>query len=170
MYPLLQYAEKAFVRKIKDNQHLLSVAEQVWGCVRANDKKAVYHHIVSSEADVNAIHGQALLGTSITLAKVMHLKEPESFYHEFDCFAGNSSDKPSSSNTNSKRKSEDQLTERLEDCYLLHLACQTGDIGMVELLLQYGADINASDSRGRKPLHYCIINGRSAIVKMLLTR
>lgn len=65
MYPVLQYAEKAFVRKIKDNQHLLSVAEQVWGCVRANDKKAVYHHIVSSEADVNAIHGQALLGTSI---------------------------------------------------------------------------------------------------------
>ncbi|KAE8123785.1 hypothetical protein FH972_018714 [Carpinus fangiana] len=139
-----KYAEKAFVRKIKDNQHLLSVAEQVWGCVRANDKKAVYHHIVSSDADVNAIHGQALLG--------------------------NSSDKPSSSNTNSKRKSEDQLTERLEDCYLLHLACQTGDIGMVELLLQYGADINASDSRGRTPLHYCIINGRSAIVKMLLTR
>jgi len=139
-----KYAEKAFVRKIKDNQHLLSVAEQVWGCVRANDKKAVYHHIVSSEADVNAIHGQALLG--------------------------NSSDKPSSSNTNSKCKSEDQLMERLEDCYLLHLACQTGDIGMVELLLQYGADINASDSRGRTPLHYCIINGRSAIVKMLLTR
>lgn len=167
----MQYAEKAFVLKIKDNQHLLSVAEQMWGCVRANDKKAVYRHIVSSEAVVNAIHGQALRSTSITLAKVMHLEEQESIDHKFDCIAGNSSGKPSSSSPNSKRKSEDQLTEnRLEDCSLLHMACQTADIGMVELLLQYGADINASDSRGRTPLHYGIITGRSAIVKMLLTR
>jgi len=156
----LQYAEKAFVRKIKDNHHLLSVAEQVWGCVHANDKKAVYHHIVNSEADVNVIHGQALISTSIPLAKVMHLEEQESFDHKFDCIAGNSSDKPSLSSSNSKRKSEDQLTEnRLE-----------ADIGMVELLLQYGADINASDLRGQTPLHYCIATGRSVIAKILLTR
>lgn len=167
----MQYAEKAFVRKIKDNHHLLSVAEQVWGCVHANDKKAVYHHIVNSEADVNVIHGQALISTSIPLAKVMHLEEQESFDHKFDCIAGNSSDKPSLSSSNSKRKSEDQLTEnRLEGCSLLHLACQTADIGMVELLLQYGADINASDLRGQTPLHYCIATGRSVIAKILLTR
>lgn len=154
-----------------DNQHLLSVAEQVWGSVHATDKKAVYRHIVSSEADVNAIHGQALFSTSTFLGKVMPLKEQEGFDQKVECIAGDSSDKPSSSNSNSLRKSEDQLKEDiLEDCSLLHLACQTADIGMVELLLQYGADVNAPDSKGRTPLHYCIHSGRTAIAKILLTR
>ncbi|GMY15213.1 ADP-ribosylation factor GTPase-activating protein AGD1-like isoform X1 [Fagus crenata] len=139
-----KYAEKAFVRK-KDDQDLLSVAEQVWGSVRGNDKKAVYRQIVNSGADVNAIHGQAVFSDS--------------------------SDKPSSSNLNSPQKSEDQLTEHVsEHCSLLHLACLTADVGMVELLLQYGANINASDSRGRTPLHYCSISRRTASAKMLLTR
>ncbi|KAB1217530.1 ADP-ribosylation factor GTPase-activating protein AGD1 [Morella rubra] len=166
-----KYAEKAFVRKVMDNQHLLSVAEQVWGSVHATDKKAVYRHIVSSEADVNAIHGQALFSTSTFLGKVMPLKEQEGFDQKVECIAGDSSDKPSSSNSNSLRKSEDQLKEDiLEDCSLLHLACQTADIGMVELILQYGADVNAPDSKGRTPLHYCIHSGRTAIAKILLTR
>jgi Arf-GAP/coiled-coil/ANK repeat/PH domain-containing protein len=166
----LQYAEKAFVRK-KDDQDILSVAEQVWGSVRGNDKKAVYRQIVNSGADVNAIHGQAVFSMSITLSKVMQLEEQESFDPIVDCIAGDSSDKPSSSNLNSPQKSEDQLTEHVsEHCSLLHLACLTADVGMVELLLQYGANINASDSRGRTPLHYCSISRRTASAKMLLTR
>nr|XP_023877760.1 ADP-ribosylation factor GTPase-activating protein AGD1-like isoform X1 [Quercus suber] len=167
----LKYAEKAFVRKT-DNRDLLSVAAQVWGSVRANDKKAVYRHIVSSEADVNAINGQALFSTSRSLAKIMELEEQESVESNLECLAGDSSlDKPSSSNLSSPQRSEDQCTEHIsEDCSLLHLACQTSDIGMVELLLQYGANINASDSKGRTPLHYCSVTGRTAIAKMLLTR
>lgn len=166
----LKYAEKAFVRKT-DNRDLLSVAAQVWGSVRANDKKAVYRHIVSSEADVNAINGQALFSTSRSLAKIMELEEQESVESNLECLAGDSSlDKPSSSNLSSPQR-EDQCTEHIsEDCSLLHLACQTSDIGMVELLLQYGANINASDSKGRTPLHYCSVTGRTAIAKMLLTR
>ncbi|KAJ8772473.1 hypothetical protein K2173_027650 [Erythroxylum novogranatense] len=50
------------------------------------------------------------------------------------------------------------------------LACLTADIGMVELLLQYGANINACDSKGRTPLHYCIISRRSGMAKWLLMR
>ena len=167
----MQYAEKAFVRK-KDNHDLLSVAAQVWGSVRANDKKAVYRHIVSSEADVNAINGQALFSTSRSLAKIMELEEQESVESNLECPPGDSSlDKPSSSNLSSPQRSEDQCTGHIsEDCSLLHLACQTSDIGMVELLLQYGANINASDSKGRTPLHYCSVTGRTAIAKMLLTR
>ena len=158
----MQYAEKAFVRK-KDNHDLLSVAAQVWGSVRANDKKAVYCHIVSSEADVNAINGQALFSTSRSLAKTMVLEVQESVESDLECVAGDSSsDKPSSSNLTSPQRSEDQCTGHIsEDYSLLLLACQTSDISMVELLLQYGANINASDSKGRTPLHYCSVTVRN---------
>lgn len=57
---LWQYAEKVFVRRMTKSHHLLSVA-QVWESICANDKKAVYRHIVKSDMDVNAISGEALL-------------------------------------------------------------------------------------------------------------
>ncbi|KAK6250332.1 hypothetical protein SCA6_004337 [Theobroma cacao] len=147
-----KYAEKAFVSKKQDNQHLLAVAEEVWESVRANDQKAVYRHIVCSGADVNAIHGQASYCTSLTLTKSDSLDQPSRYL-------------------NSLNKSEDQIEKECSDgCSLLHLACLTTDIGMVELLLQYGANINASDSRGRTPLHLCVVSGKSSIAKLLLTR
>lgn len=87
-------------------------------------------------------------------------------------FAGSSREKHSSSSTNpSSDKNEDQLIEYIpEGCSLLHLACITADIGMVELLLQYGANINISDAIGRTPLHYCTMRGKSALGKMLIMR
>ncbi|PPD96684.1 hypothetical protein GOBAR_DD06285 [Gossypium barbadense] len=39
-----------------------------------------------------------------------------------------------------------------------------------ELLLQYGANVNASNSSGHTPLHLCILSEKYAIVKLLLTR
>lgn len=140
-----KYAEKRFVRRRKNNQKPHPVEQQLWRSVCTNDKQAVYRYIVSSEADVNAVYGKALCDNSL--------------------------DKPSSSNLNSPSKSEDRLIENIrEGCSLLHLACQTAAIGMVELLLQYGANINASDSKGQTPLHYCVMRGNTAITKMLLMR
>ncbi|KAH7578514.1 hypothetical protein JRO89_XS01G0391800 [Xanthoceras sorbifolium] len=163
-----KYAEKLFVHKTKDHQHLHSVAQQVWESVRDNDKKAVYRHIVCSEANVNAVHRQTSYSTALPLAQLMQLEERGNLDHEFDCFAGDSLDKPSSC-LNSLDKREDELIEESFDgCSLLHFACLNADIGMVELLLQYGAKINASDSRGRTPLHHCIMSGRSAIGKLLI--
>ncbi|OVA09670.1 Arf GTPase activating protein [Macleaya cordata] len=167
-----KYAEKLFVRKPKEEQHLLSTAYNMWESVRTNDKKAVYRHIVHSDADVNAVHGQASFSTSLTLAKVMKLQEQPSLGRQSKCLAGDSLDKPSAaSSLNSESISGDRdLEQCLEGCSLLHLACQTADIGMIELLLQYGANINASDSGGRTPLHHCILRGRTAFAKLLLTR
>ncbi|WCJ19900.1 Arf-GAP with GTPase ANK repeat and PH domain-containing protein 2 [Euphorbia peplus] len=140
-----KYAEKIFIQKIKDDQPLLSVAEQVWESVQANDKKAVYRHIICSGADVNAITGQASYGESL--------------------------DKPTSSHVKPFNKNENQRINDFSDsCSLLHLACLSADIGMVELLLQYGANINAINSKGQTPLHQCIINRRPAIAKLLLMR
>ncbi|CAI9278135.1 unnamed protein product [Lactuca saligna] len=60
--------------------------------------------------------------------------------------------------------------DEFEGCTLLHLACETADIGMIELLLQYGANVNVPDSRGQTPLHHCILRGKSAFARLLLTR
>ncbi|KAK3042489.1 hypothetical protein RJ639_000213 [Escallonia herrerae] len=166
-----KYAEKRFVHKVKKNQHPLPVAQQLWESVRINDKKAVYRLFVVCGANVNAVYGQASPGTSSSLACVMQLQEQADPDRNFDCLAGDLFDKASSSSLNSPRDNKHQVVDEfLDGCSLLHLACQTADIGMVELLLQHGADINASDSRGQTPLHQSIIRGRIATTKLLLTR
>jgi Arf-GAP/coiled-coil/ANK repeat/PH domain-containing protein len=65
----LQYAQKVFVFKSRDNQH--PVVQQMWESIHANDKKGVYRHIVCSGIDVNAIHGQASFSTSLTMVNVV---------------------------------------------------------------------------------------------------
>ncbi|KAL5552590.1 hypothetical protein UlMin_039991 [Ulmus minor] len=165
-----KYAEKLFVRKPKDRQYPHLVAQQIWEAVQSNDKKAVYRHIVNSEPDVNAAYKQASFGSSLTLAKVMLLQEQPSLDHSTSCLAGDSLDRSSTSSLNLGCTSEGQILDDLDGCTLLHLACETSDIGMLELLLQYGANINASDSRGQMPLHRCILRGKTTFTKLLLTR
>ncbi|KAK2438939.1 ADP-ribosylation factor GTPase-activating protein AGD3 [Trifolium repens] len=135
-----KYAEKIFIcRKEK------TPAQQMLESICANDKKAVYQHIVKSEMDVNAISKQALSGNSSNIASLI--------------------------NFNKSSESENQLIEDIQDgSSVLHLACLTSDAGMVDLLLQHGADVNACDSRGRTPLHYCITRGKPAAAKVLLLR
>ncbi|OIT36440.1 PREDICTED: ADP-ribosylation factor GTPase-activating protein AGD3-like isoform X1 [Nicotiana attenuata] len=136
-----KYAEKRFVHKVADSGHLLSVAQQLGEGVRKNDKKTVYRLIVVYQADVNSVYTQASVGS--------------------DC----------SSSLNPQSGSEDHSSDEfLDGCSLLHLACQTADIGMVELLLQHGANINACDSRGQIPLHHSFLRGRTEIAKLLLSR
>ncbi|KAH9658517.1 ADP-ribosylation factor GTPase-activating protein AGD3 [Citrus sinensis] len=165
-----KYAEKLFVRKPKDNQYLHSVAHQIWEGVRTNDKKAVYRHIVNFEVDVNAVYEQVSCISSLTLAKAMLLNEQTSLERSSSSLTGNSSDRSSSGSLNLAGTSEGQTMDDLEGCTLLHLACDSADIGMLELLLQYGANINATDSRGLTPLHRCILRGKAMFAKLLLTR
>ncbi|KAK8985350.1 hypothetical protein V6N11_068612 [Hibiscus sabdariffa] len=164
-----KYAEKLFVRKPKDKQHPNSVAQQIWEGVRANDKKAVYRCIVNCEADINAVYEQSP-GSSLTLAKAMLLQEHENADNNSSYMRADSSDRFSASSFNLVGTSEGQVTDDLDGCTLLHLACEAADIGMIELLLQYGANINATDSRGQTPVHRCILRGKAAFAKLLLTR
>ncbi|XP_017645590.1 ADP-ribosylation factor GTPase-activating protein AGD3-like isoform X2 [Gossypium arboreum] len=165
-----KYAEKLFVCKPKDEQHPQSVAQQIWEGVRVNDKKAVYRYIVNCEVDLNAVYEQSS-GSSLTLAKVMLLQEHTNVCNNSSSYiTGDSSDRSSASSFNLVGTSEGQTTDNLDGCTLLHLACETGDIGMIELLLQYGANINVMDSRGQAPLHRCILKGKAAVAKLLLTR
>lgn len=160
-----KYAEKLFVRKPKDNQYSRSVQNLIWEGVRMNDKKAVYRYIVNAEADVNAVYEQDLsTNSSLTLAKAMLLQEQHSSLRKVNSLASTSQD-----HTITQEDDEDDDVMP-SGCSLLHLACETADIGMIELLLQYGANINASDSRGQAPLHRCIREGRTVFAKLLLTR
>ncbi|XAR64335.1 hypothetical protein NMG60_11024637 [Bertholletia excelsa] len=161
-----KYAEKLFVRRLRDNR---MVAQQVWAAVRTNDKKSVYRLIVNSEADVNAIYEQVSC-KSLTLAKVILLQEHTSIDSNSSYLAGESLGKSSLSSSDIAGTSEGHRVEDLEGCSLLHLACETADIGMLELLLQYGAKINASDLEGQTPLHRCILGCKAAYVKLLLAR
>ncbi|XP_028076981.1 ADP-ribosylation factor GTPase-activating protein AGD3-like isoform X3 [Camellia sinensis] len=159
-----KYAEKLFVRKSRDN-----VAQHIWEAVRINDKKAVYRLIVNSEADVNAVYEQVSCRT-LTLAKVMLLQEQTNLDHNSSYLPEESLLKSSLNSSNLAGTSKGHAVEEIEGCSLLHLACETADIGMLELLLQYGANINASDSRGQTPLHRCIVAGKATFVKLLFSR
>ncbi|XP_045823306.1 ADP-ribosylation factor GTPase-activating protein AGD3-like isoform X1 [Trifolium pratense] len=135
-----KYAEKIFICR-KDK----TPAQQMLESICANDKKAVYQHIVKSEMDVNAISKQAFSGNSSNIASLINFKKSS--------------------------ESENQLIEDIQDgSSVLHLACLTSDAGMVDLLLQHGADVNACDSRSWTPLHYCITRGKPAAAKVLLLR
>ncbi|KAF6160102.1 hypothetical protein GIB67_018882 [Kingdonia uniflora] len=157
-----KYAEKLFVCKSKDDQLCHSIAQNMWASVRSNDKKALYRYIISSDTDVNIKNGHESFSSSFTLAKVMKLHE-QSPGRTSEDFAEKSMNSVSSS-------TEDTMEEYFEGCSLLHLACQTGDVGMIELLLQYGGNINASNTRGQTPLHHCILRGRTVFARLLLTR
>ncbi|XP_057542143.1 ADP-ribosylation factor GTPase-activating protein AGD3 isoform X3 [Amaranthus tricolor] len=172
-----KYAEKLFVRKPKDTQHLRLLAQQIWEGVRNNDKKAVYRYIVNFEADVNAVYELASSSSSLTLAKVMRLPEQTSQGPEQMSQAPNTSNwtgdlSCKSSESSSSLSAENELlsVEDLDGCSLLHLACEYADIGMLELLLQYGANVNASDSRGQTPLHRCILKRKASAARLLLLR
>ncbi|GAU25473.1 hypothetical protein TSUD_71270 [Trifolium subterraneum] len=136
-----KYAEKIFIcRKEK------TPAQQMLESICANDKKAVYQHIIKSEMDVNAISKQAFSGNASNIASLINFKKSES-------------------------ENQNQLIEDIQDgSSVLHLACLTSDAGMVDLLLQHGADVNACDSRSWTPLHYCITRGKTAAAKVLLLR
>ncbi|XP_009793548.1 ADP-ribosylation factor GTPase-activating protein AGD3 isoform X1 [Nicotiana tabacum] len=151
-----KYADKTFVRRTKDSH---SVAQMMWEAVRANDKKAVYRLIVSSEADVNAIYKQVASNSSLTLAKVMLLQEQPYTDPSSTCLK-----------MELASPSERHIIGDFDGCSILHLACETADLGMLELLMQYGANINASDSSGQTPLHWCVIRGKAAFAKLLLAR
>ncbi|KAK7353815.1 hypothetical protein VNO80_19267 [Phaseolus coccineus] len=134
-----KYDAKVFVSRIKNNNCLLSTGQQLAESINANDKRAVYRHIVKSDVNVNAISGEVGFSSNI------------------------------SSSTNDPNTTQPE--EDIQDgSTVLHLACRSCDVAMVELLLQYGADINAIDSKGKTPLHYCTMMGKHATTKVLITR
>ncbi len=50
----------------------------------------------------------------------------------------------------------------------LHLAAAKGHCKIAELLLTYGSDVDATDSKGETPLNYAVAADRQEVIKLLL--
>nr|KAG5713091.1 hypothetical protein BaRGS_021885 [Batillaria attramentaria] len=50
----------------------------------------------------------------------------------------------------------------------LHVAASYANLDLVSALCEYGADVNASDERGRSPLYLALVNGAGDVAKFLL--
>ena len=50
---------------------------------------------------------------------------------------------------------------------LLRYYAARGDMETVRLLLKYGADVNARDSRDRSPLHYAVETDDKVVVELI---
>eukprot|EP01018_Ginkgo_biloba_P017317 Gb_03581 [translate_table: standard] len=169
-----KYAGKRFVLKPKLDPQGPSVACQMWDAVQANNKQMVYRLIVCSDADVNILYEQAKSNNSLHLTKARITRgDIDVMQNNFAGCSGHIQLSDSVTTSPSSVTDSDDFIEMedgLQRCSLLHLACYTGDLGMLELLLQYGADLNAVDYYGRTPLHHCTFRRMNPLAKLLITR
>ncbi|XP_014493939.1 ADP-ribosylation factor GTPase-activating protein AGD2 isoform X3 [Vigna radiata var. radiata] len=146
-YIQAKYVEKSLMIREEDIPNNPSVSVRIWQAVQAVNVREVYRLVVTSESNmINTKYGD----------EVPHAAEAEGQQHDPEACL----------------KVEETIeTER---CFrgwsLLHLACHTDSTLMVELLLQFGADVNMCDYHGRTPLHHCITSGKNNLAKFLLRR
>lgn len=127
----------------------------MWEAVKRNDLREAYRLIaVSAVLIVNTTYDNV-----VGVSSSPHLDEEHSVNQE-------------SLNPSSCGRDWDSNESRnsLQGCSLLHLACQNDNQVMLELLLQFGTDINVRDSHGRTPLHQCISQKNNKLAKLLLRR
>ncbi|KAM3281404.1 ADP-ribosylation factor GTPase-activating protein AGD4 isoform X1 [Capsicum chacoense] len=151
---LAKYVDKQIVNKEAFGPYN-NRAALIWEAVKSNNVKEVYRIIVVS--DVNIIN--------TTYDEV----EGATMYHEID----ENDSKLGFQDSQKKHQNPAACQEIklcLQGCSLLHLACNGETPVMLELLLQFGADINRRDFHGRTPLQHCIGNGRHHMAKFLLRR
>jgi len=52
----------------------------------------------------------------------------------------------------------------------LHLTSRKGHVGLVQMLVEYGADVSAQDNDGWTPLHWALCEGHVNVARMLVER
>lgn len=153
-YILAKYVEKQVMNKGAfapcNNRATL-----IWEAVGSNNVKDVYRIIVVSDVNIiNTIYDEV---EGATMSHEIHENYSKLGFED------------------SKKKHQNPAACQgiklcLQGCSLLHLACNGETPVMLELLLQFGADINRRDFHGRTPLQHCIGNGRHHLAKFLLRR
>ncbi|CAL1381260.1 unnamed protein product [Linum trigynum] len=156
-----KYVEKALVvREATESGY----STTIWRAVKTNNLREVYRCIVFS--DMNIVN---TIFDDVTTVDLYHQKNDLQQDHECD-----------SPVVVDLKVYDPSLCQRIQDaneprncfqgCSLLHMACYYGNRVMLELLLQFGADINWRDYHGRTPLHHCVARGDYSLAKFLLRR
>lgn len=130
---------------------------RIWEAVKNNDVQTAYRLLVALDANPNTLYDE------------VHNDD----HHTVDEQQSNSGfpDRKQFDPANCEKiLGSGEPGDCLQGCSLLHLACHMGDPVMLELLLQFGADINLQDFHGRTPLHHCVLKRNDALAKYLIRR
>ncbi|CAN0923881.1 ADP-ribosylation factor GTPase-activating protein AGD2 [Linum grandiflorum] len=162
MYIHAKYVEKALVVRDATESFSLPNNRTIWLAVKTNNLREVYRCIVISDKNiVNTIFDEVA---------------PVDLHHQINDPEDHTSESSAADTIFSDPESCQRITDSndprncFQGCSLLHLACYYGNTVMLELLLQFGADINWRDFHGRTPLHHCIAKGDYPLAKFLLRR
>lgn len=179
------------MQKLKPDPRGPSVARQIWDAVQMNKVKLILRLLITADANSNTTFEQVMGGTESSWSPLASLAgallRKNSLSGSFSASQSArrswsvSSRLPSQDESGSRSgpsspgsvSSDDPSGGSLRDfrgCTLLHIACQIGDLTLVELLLQHGAQVNCVDFFGRTPVHHCVLSGKNSCAKLLLSR
>ncbi|KAJ0974334.1 hypothetical protein J5N97_016299 [Dioscorea zingiberensis] len=156
-YIQFKYAEKHLIVKELPQPDLPMHTIRIWEAVKNNDVQTAYRLLVALDANPNTRCDEV----------------DNDDHHTVDVQQSNGgfSDRKQFDPANCEKiLSSGEPGDCLQGCSLLHLACHMGDPVMLELLLQFGADINLQDFHGRTPLHHCVLKRNDALAKYLIKR
>ncbi|KAM7484801.1 hypothetical protein LguiA_000810 [Lonicera macranthoides] len=150
-----------YVEKLLVNKEATVYTTGIWEAVKGDNIREVYRFIVTSGINIiNTVYDE-VAGVDL------YHNVDEQYSEEGSETVENKQYDPKNCH---KIKDSNKPGNCLQGCSLLHLACHSGNPVMVELLLQFGANINMRDYHGRTPLHHCICSGNNNLAKFLLRR
>ncbi|KAH9771454.1 ADP-ribosylation factor GTPase-activating protein AGD4 [Citrus sinensis] len=156
-----KYVEKLLV--IRDTSDAKSRTTSIWEAVKTQNLQEVYRLIVTSDANIINTTFDDVVGVD----SYHHVDNTQ--YSEIDFHKVKKEENNGPAGCQRIKDSNDP-GNCLQGGSLLHLACQCGNLVMLELLIQFGADINMRDFHGRTPLHHCISSKNYTFAKFLLRR
>ncbi|KAH7434462.1 hypothetical protein KP509_06G018700 [Ceratopteris richardii] len=172
-----KYVDKKYISRMDSNNHAGSVACRIWDAVLAGNKQLVYRLLVCYDACANTTYEQATEGSRIicqeqyangqTCSIAAPIQESGTCISRVNSGSGA---QVSSNGTSSRSSASASDDLDMQGSTLLFLACRNGDLGMVELLLQYGAQVNVANIWGKTPLQQCVSSAQSSCGKLLLSR